>query len=167
MTFGKPYSALDIREELRAQTVLECSTVERGCEPELKEEVQEDLDAKVPQLRVGDKFSLHFHGIPVEGQDKRSNDKFDGIRQRNTLTSVEIEENIATLSLNDLNAEEEKLRNTDPLELLTGGLVPKDLKSAQKNARESLRSYIAAANKAAEILKITSLLAEREGGKTS
>ncbi len=40
-----------------------------------------------------------------------------------------------------------------PLELF-GGLPPKELKIAQKKAKESLEHYVAAANKVREILSI-------------
>jgi len=49
--------------------------------------------------------------------------------------------------------EEEKLRNADPIDLF-GGLPPPSLRVAQVKAREALASYVEAANRAAEILKM-------------
>ena len=51
--------------------------------------------------------------------------------------------------------EEMKLLKTDPLDLFGGGMAPRELKLAQKLAKESLSSYIATASQAAAVLKLT------------
>ena len=55
--------------------------------------------------------------------------------------------------------------NCDPIELFGGGLSPKELREAQKNARKALEVYVELANDAAAILSLlpTATTAENTG----
>ncbi len=151
MTVGHAFSALDVREELRAQVGVECDV-----EPSLCDEFE---DASPKSIR--NKFNLRRRCISTD--DKVSDNtniiaqnSASGVRHRKKGSSDEKEEKNNNKWSEELvvDKEEETLRNTDPLDLFGGGLVPRDLKNAQKHAKESLASYIAAANKVAEIMQL-------------
>mmetsp|Transcript_25343 Transcript_25343/g.37897 ORF Transcript_25343/g.37897 Transcript_25343/m.37897 type:complete len:207 (+) Transcript_25343:65-685(+) len=150
MTVGHAFSALDVREELRAQVGVNCDAEE----PTLCDESEGGKSATISDI-----FKLCHHSISTEdkgGDSTITQNPTYGVRHRKKGSpSSNGEKNENKWSEEAVvDKEEEMLRNTDPLDLFGGGLVPRDLKNAQKHARESLASYIAAANKVAEIMQI-------------
>lgn len=149
MTVGHAFSALDVREELRAQVGVDCDV-----EPSLRDE-SEDGKRKAKS----NMFNLRRHCTSKEDEWSGSTitqDPVDGVRHRKKGTSTQKGEKHDNKWSEEpiVDKEEETLQNTDPLDLFGGGLVPRDLKNAQKHAKESLASYIAAANKVAEIIQL-------------
>ena len=148
------FSALDIREELRAQTKLIC---------DVNEPALEDDDDCVAPIVKSNTFTVRYHGTSTkEGEgietQTKSNPK-DGMRQRKKGSSTKEDENENKwVEETYLDKEEEKLLNNDPIHWFGGG--NRNLKLAQKHAKESLLSYIAAANKVAEIMQVVNILAE-------
>jgi hypothetical protein len=149
MGYGHAFSALDVREELRAQTKVECLNEE----PSL---VDDDSDENVVNDH-GDSFILCTVDVTNTTKDnvKESNDDNDGMRHRKSERSKPNTDQKQSKWTEEIIIDEEemKLRNTNPLDLFGGGLTPRDLKLAQKHAKESLASYITAANDVAKILK--------------
>ena len=152
MTLASAFSAFDIREELRAQITLRCNVNDE--EPFLENE------GKVSGS--GDMFCLqNYHEFATkEDVSGRSKVEKNGIRRRKKKGKDDENEKSLWTKDDNFYEDEEKLVATDPLDLFGGGLAPGDLKIAQKYARESLRSYITAANQAAAVLKITNQLAQ-------
>lgn len=142
---GFSYSALDVREELKADAKLQCREV---LEPELVDESNPDKKT----------FVLHFGGVVgmnkdeglVESQNKEVSDT--GLRRRK---GKDPEKNKYKKWSTDILNEDEQKKSLmiDPIELF-GAFPPKELKLAQKNAKDSLKSYIEAANAARTILKL-------------
>lgn len=157
---GLSYSASDVREEIRAHTRLECDE-----EPHLVDEqpMHDTLDEKSNSTSsVETLFKLKYiHNsekkqAPQEKQEeilKTINDN-SGIRRRKGKESEEAKLKSEWVEETCIDAEEEKLHKMDPIELF-GALPPRDLKLAQKQAKEMLELYVNAANKAVEILKLT------------
>uniref|UniRef100_A0A7S3V7H9 Vacuolar ATPase assembly protein VMA22 n=1 Tax=Chaetoceros debilis TaxID=122233 RepID=A0A7S3V7H9_9STRA len=142
---GFSYSALDIREELRADVKLQCRKVS---EPEL---VEESNHEKKP-------FVLDFRGVVVTNKDEDVVESQNiaicntGLRRRKGKDSEKGEDKKwSTDSLDEV--EQHKSLNIDPIELF-GAFPPKELKLAQKKAKDAMKSYIEAANAAAVILKL-------------
>ena len=159
MTVVKAYSALDVREELRAQSLVECM---KG-EPLLQDE---DDESKKTLVDIGDLFVLRCVGHSKGDKSivtTKDTIETDGIRQRKIVEKSNINNDVKGSNKSEWSEEihidekEEQLLHMDPLELFGGGLVPRDLKLAQKHAKECLASYVAAAN---EVAAITRLLAE-------
>lgn len=156
MTIASAYSAFDIREELRAQATLTCSL--NKDEPLLGDE---DL----VNIRHGDVFALQIYDSKSKedriAAPKNVNDEI-GIRHRKKGSDDKNQSKIGSLwkEENCYVEEETKLLKTDPLNFFGGGLAPRELKLAQKHAKESLNAYIAAASQAAAVLTITNRLAQ-------
>ncbi len=83
-----------------------------------------------------------------------------GLRHRKGKSTAESKHDDATKTVVEepipfvMDEDEEELRRMNPLEILGGSLPPRELKTAQVQARESLLMYVEAANKAAAILKM-------------
>ena len=150
MTIGTAFSALDIREELRAQTYVEY----------LREEPPLEDEDGLRKYSCGTQGSYVLRSyIQLKENDLSAdvkNNQSEGIRQRRSKKEVKPQSSTAGKwsEENFKDEEEEKLRSTNPLDLFGGGLVPRDLKLAQKHAKESLASYIAAANEVAAIMRL-------------
>eukprot|EP00970_Alexandrium_tamarense_P005688 scaffold933_cov190-Alexandrium_tamarense.AAC.8 len=159
--FGSvPYSAEDVREELRAQALLEVTDGD-GSEPEL---VCEDGNGEVEDTKEGGgQFVLHFDGMKEVGA--RNNDKYgarhvvstndnDGLRRRGNAATTTTDDNIDKWTQDiTIDDEEEKLRTSDPLSLF--GVPPPALRLAQSKSRDAVAYYVEVANLAREILRIT------------
>lgn len=136
---GVEYSANDVREELRAQVVLE-----EG-EPEL---VDEDNDDQCEHFR---KFLLHFDGGKgIRSKRSEMPKTTEGLRRRGKASN---ETQVDSEWTNELTVEEEQLRSADPLTLF--GVPPVALRVAQAQSRDAIAFYVEVANLAQEILRIT------------
>ena len=137
---GVEYSAEDVREELRAQAILDQD------EPDLVEEGAEG--------GCEGKFVLHFDGGKAL-REKRAGTtpekkETDGLRRRgNTSKDTQIESHKWTEEKID---EEEQLRSADPLTLF--GVPPAALRVAQTRSRDAVAYYVEVANLAQEILRM-------------
>ena len=137
-------AASSVRAELRARAVL------RQAIPDLVEgtdRTQSDSDEDYFELvdAVEELSTIRDGGKENILADK-SNE--DGLRNRKA-TSKKQEWTEETSP-----DEDDRLRNADPLDLF-GALPPRDLRTAQKEARKALAAYIEAANLAAAILSVT------------
>ena len=151
ITLASAFSASDIREELRAQT-----------------RVTYKIDVNEPELInenhvQKEKFHLSIRTDCIKGEQMISDSAVHnnvGMRQRRKGDNDCNKgcENNSWTEESYYQEQESKLLNTDPLELFGGGLAPRELKLAQKHAKESLKHYISAANRAAEILQMTNQL---------
>ena len=145
---GVEYSAEDVREELRAQAILDQD------EPDL---VEEGAD-----VGCEGKFVLHFDGgkaLRERRVDSKSERKeTDGLRRRgNTSKDTNVESDKWTEETTD---EEEKMRSDDPLTLF--GVPPAALRVAQTRSRDAVAYYVEIANLAQEILRITNTSTDGE-----
>jgi hypothetical protein len=139
---GVEYTVEDVREELRAQAVLEQD------EPEL---IDEDGEGGSEG-----KFVLHFDGgkafrnkPPAEPEKKDTN----GLRRRGNASS-EATKSEGEKWTEETTDEEEQLRSADPLTLF--GVPPAALRVAQTKSRDAVAYYVEVANLAQKILRITS-----------
>ncbi len=160
ITLASAFSASDIREELRAQTTLTYKIDVN--EPELINESNVKEEST-------DKFRLNVRKDCVQGEkiiSENATQNKIGMRQRRKgdIDCNKGSENNSWTEESYYQEQESKLLKTDPLELFGGGLAPRELKSAQKHAKESLIHYIAAANRAAEILEMTNQLSQLHAG---
>ena len=158
LSLNNSFSALHVREELRACARLQCKEgpgVDEDTEGHNKLQeftrncVDEDwiflrLDDQQRENSIEEEFSNGDSILSAGLRRRKAGNASEPTEESNW--SVETYEDIA----------EERLRQANPIDLF-GAFPPKDLKVAQKNARDSLASYIKAANIAAEILHITSL----------
>lgn len=147
-----PFSAADVREELRAHALLETL-----------------VETDATKIIGGEKFILHLDGMPKKDEDRdvtvTNSDSVDcvslGLRQRRNESSdkKETPDSVWTEENNDyidpFEEEEKRLGMADPLDLF-GGISPPALKMAQKEARGSLQYYIDAANIAVQISALSS-----------
>jgi hypothetical protein len=138
---GSTLSAMDVREELRAQAVLRESTPDLAVEgSKASEESDEDrfqlIDANKELAVIRQK------------EDTASKVK-EGLRNRKASEGEKTEWMEETSP-----DEEDRLRSADPIELF-GALTPRDLKGAQQDAKSALAAYVEAANLAVAILRVT------------
>lgn len=109
---GYNYSAADVREELRAHAILECSE-----EPVLGDEDTKPEKDSINHEEVGS-FVLHFGGMPSKKAEHENNTVLEssdgyGLRQRKGKESKTIEKEWTEITFKD--EQEEKLRKVDPL----------------------------------------------------
>lgn len=150
---GNTISALDVREELRARAVLREATPDlavEGASAETSENQDyfELVDAveEVAEIRGQAKENMPSKKSNAEGGE--------GLRRRNT-NKKEAEQDTKTEWTQEQNPDEDdRLRNADPVDLF-GAFPPRDLMTAQKNAKKALAVYIEAANLARAILETT------------
>jgi hypothetical protein len=158
LSLNNSFTALNVREELRASARLQCKDgpgideEEKG-HNKLQYATRGSVDEDWIFLRLDDQQkekSVEENVSTDEGMLSA------GLRRRKGATGSEPteESNWSVETYEDVA--EERLRQANPIDLF-GAFPPTDLKVAQKNARDSLASYIKAANIAAEILHITSL----------
>jgi hypothetical protein len=191
MSMALAFSALDVREELRAQSVLDVD-VDADVDVSTGNDVDVDVDVE-PSLEDedGDTFTLRYN---VNGGEEKTTTITntstsattttsigivgdDGIRQRkkgslatnnkegnNNNNNSNKNNKWTEESVSYIDKEEEKLINTDPLDLFGGGLTPIDLKRASKHAKESLASYIEAANQVSKIMKLVNSIEDASSG---
>lgn len=155
-------SSMDVREELRARTVL------REATPDLL--ADEDKDDAVDTFASSD-HEDHFRLVDAveerkstcarnEHPEDSTNSKSkasasDGLRNRKGADAPNIQtEGEWTEEIESNPDEEDRLRNADPIELF-GALAPRDLKLAQEGAKKALAAYVEAANLAVAILNAT------------
>jgi hypothetical protein len=157
MTMEENFSADQIREELRARTlvrdrnsVAEASLISEGEKPPSLEggaPEWESVDAL--EEKVGNKENPSAAGPTATSVSK------SGLRQRKNKGSdadnSKVEENASKMKEDPIVDEEERLLQRDPLELFSG-VRSGDLKIAQENARAALHSYIEAASRVARIM---------------
>ena len=168
---GNSFSALDVREELRARAILECR--DPTVEPCLV--VDDDDDDETEKNHKGENYDedlyiLHMDGLKSKKEEynnsrmikdsnktsSSSNTNDVGLRQRkNKVPSKEQQ-----VWEEDNHDESEMLEKADPIELF-GMLSPPALKVAQTKSREALASYIEAANLAAAIMRFTGATDEK------
>jgi hypothetical protein len=140
---GTTLSAMDLREELRAQTVLRESTPDLAVEG--SKTPNEESDEDCFQL-VDAKEELAAIRQKVDSTNKSK----EGLRNRKASEGEKTEEWTEETSPD----EEDRLRSVDPIELF-GALTPRDLKGAQQDAKKALEAYVQAANLAVAILRLT------------
>eukprot|EP00579_Thalassiosira_antarctica_P015060 CAMPEP_0201940614 /NCGR_PEP_ID=MMETSP0903-20130614/45543_1 /ASSEMBLY_ACC=CAM_ASM_000552 /TAXON_ID=420261 /ORGANISM="Thalassiosira antarctica, Strain CCMP982" /LENGTH=242 /DNA_ID=CAMNT_0048482457 /DNA_START=17 /DNA_END=745 /DNA_ORIENTATION=- len=179
---GAEYSADDVREELRAQALLEWKEgdeKENGSEPKLVNDVSDDEDGGLKNNGSGSsggRFVLHLDGMKAANQEQHAarekgsqeqinimtadNKENEGLRQRrgNVETDDKWTSEEPTGAMDD---EEERLRYADPLNLF--GVPPPALRVAQAKSRSAIAYYVEVANLAREIMKITNNQNETTG----
>ena len=181
------FRATNVREEFRATTRVRISLENHsdGEEnvrdfPDLKDEDDEGNQNEVNRI-VPPNFSLvdaveeyrksHQRNTPETPHSV--NDKV-GLRQRKKTSTDKSDAGetssdgwVVVNETDDENVSDQMLMKqldiVDPVELVAGGLPPRELKRAQQEARKALVSYIQAANAAAILL--TSLQAQRGGAR--
>ena len=156
LSLNSDFSAMQVREELRSSIRLEC----KDC-PALDEEEQHinrNVD-EITQIREDEDWTLLRKEVMKTERNNQDhidkNKTSDGLRQRKGEGSLELKEESKWSVEIVKDSAEETLRRADPIDYF-GALPPKDLKVAQKDARDSFESYIKAANIAAEILQVSS-----------
>lgn len=140
---GHGISALDVRDELRARTVL----------------LQ---DSKVPSLIVEQspqdiQASGSWELVDVVEKRKDIEEEKDdaaatsdtGLRNRKGNPKTEVQWTLES----ELEDEDEKILRADPIDLF-GAFPPRDLRVAQREAKESIQRYIDAANAARSLLSL-------------
>jgi len=144
-------SALDVREELRARSVLREATTPS---PPLTDE---DSKSNTPSaIRRGDTWTLVD---AVEDKDSSSDEKpppttSPGVGLRNRKQGgTDSKEEQNQWKEEKVPDEDDRLRNANPIDLF-GAFPPRDLRSAQKNAKKALQAYVDAANAAASLLAL-------------
>lgn len=150
------YTPEDVREELRAQALLECST--NGPEPELFDED----DKGATGADVG--FVLHFDGMKgallrqQQLSGDRSKDTHEGLRRRKgkggtcEADGKSIDGDKERITEKILEENEERLRNSDPLSLF--GVPPPALRVAQTKSRGAVAYYVEVANLSRRMIEI-------------
>jgi len=168
------YTALNIREDLRAQVIVEpkvdppslIPTVDNEDETEVIKNDVDLISSNFILVRRCISTSSAHEKVPISPiqveEDSDTLLQSTGLRQRkkNDESIQEEGNNKWTEEHNDLwNLEDEdeemekRLQNTDPLHLF-GALPPRALRDAQKSAYDSLKKYVDAANIAREILDL-------------
>ena len=154
------YTPEDVREEIRAQALLECGT--NGNEPELFDED----DPGASGADVG--FVLHFDGMKgallrqqqqLDSGDRSKDDAHVGLRRRKGKGEA-CEADGKCIDGDDkeritekiLEEEEERLRNSDPLSLF--GVPPPALRAAQAKSRAAVAYYVEVANLSRRMIEI-------------
>ena len=156
------YTPEDVREEIRAQALLECSTI--GHEPEL---FDEDVDTGASGADAG--FVLHFDGMKgallrrqqqqqQQSGDRSKDDAHGGLRRRKGKGSACESDGKCTegdkerITEEILDEEEERLRNSDHLSLF--GVPPPALRVAQTKSRGAVAYYVEVANLSRRMIEI-------------
>ncbi|KAL7538763.1 hypothetical protein ACHAXR_010340 [Thalassiosira sp. AJA248-18] len=182
---GVEYSADDVREELRAQALLEWKEGD-GDEPTLlNEDSSDDCGVKNhgggPSSSGDGRFVLHLDGMKAAQQQQQQRGAEDSYQAETITVNVDDKENeglrrrrgnanstpeqadgetktnkkwtlVEESATTDINEEEERLRNADPLNLF--GVPPPALRVAQAKSRSAVAYYVEVANLAKEIMKI-------------
>jgi len=153
---GVEYSVENVREELRAQTVLEWNEHD-VVEPYL---VNEDSSERRGKEQFGGegRFALHFDGMKAARRDiethKPEKKETAGLRHRGNATSqLSTTKSDKWTEESHANDGEEELRSSDPLTLF--GVPPPALQIAQARSRDAVAYYVEVANLAVQIMSIT------------
>lgn len=159
LTMEDTFSAEQIREELRARTLVR-NTNDDDEEPGLVSEgrggAKPSLKSIAPMWKCVDVLeekASNKENPSAAGLGANATANSSGLRQRKNkgVESSSSSSKTPMTKEDPIIDEEELLLQRDPLELFTG-VRPGDLKMAQKNAKEALESYIQAATRAAMIL---------------
>lgn len=172
---GVEFSSDDVREELRAQALLEWRA--RGDvdedidEPRLLDEGSlgdDGVDGGAKRESAHGEFVLHFDGMKSlrEAKQRSGSDaaggaqatqESEGLRRRRGGNRDANEDDRASKWTSEredvVDEEERRLRNADPLNLF--GVPPPALRVAQAKSRSAVAYYVEVANLAREIMKIT------------
>mmetsp|Transcript_8369 Transcript_8369/g.10073 ORF Transcript_8369/g.10073 Transcript_8369/m.10073 type:complete len:216 (-) Transcript_8369:23-670(-) len=154
-------SALDVREDLLAQTILSEPT------PGLQDEDNggggdghDAMDGIKTQYEE-DTFTLQNAAKVIQesrsiaASNTTATTASTGLRQRKASSKVVDEDESEWTQINHTDVDDdEPLRDSDPINLF-GGLVPRDLRASQTQAKEAMASYVEAANLAVAILQAT------------
>lgn len=162
---GTEYSVDNVREELRAHTILEVKDEDDG--PNLVAENHAPLNNCDEEVKdESGNFILHFDGIEEAQRAEREtvektivdpNDR-EGLRRRNKAITSSSNDgqtksgSSAWTSEEHLDEEEDELRKADPLCLF--GVPPPALRVAQSESRDALSYYVEVANLAKEMMRI-------------
>mmetsp|Transcript_12139 Transcript_12139/g.16951 ORF Transcript_12139/g.16951 Transcript_12139/m.16951 type:complete len:212 (-) Transcript_12139:71-706(-) len=150
-------SALDVREDLVAQTILSEPT------PGLQEEDNGGGGVAMDDIKTEheeDTFTLQNAAKVIQesctpaASNTTATTTSTGLRQRKASSKVDDEDKSEWTQINHQDADEKTLRDTDPINLFAG-LVPRDLRASQTQAKEAMASYVEAANLAVAILQAT------------
>ena len=153
-------SAENLREEFYPRAVL------REAEPEL---LGDEMECKANKFVEGERYWTLVDPVAEEATNKAQsiNDQKDstsidkenqGLRHRKGLSkeaAYDLKTSKWTTEL--LEEQEDLIRSADPLSLLGGALPPRDLRTAQQNAKQALQAYIDAANFAMDLIKILNI----------
>ena len=168
-----------VREELQARTKVKVFSVEEAQEevPDLNDENNGSSKSTNPSgsTTTAKKFQLidlldeHAKEIAknkeTSSKNKRENaDDSTGLRQRKNASAGdgdnEKKKKVKSTTSNEwtivdhpLDSENE-FKYHNPIELFGGGLAPRELQVAQKEAKHALEAYIQAANQVTEILQL-------------
>ncbi len=157
------YTAELLREELRAQirvvdeSNLDDTTIELVEEDSGKP--NDNREPALPQWKLQNIVEAMDQEIPETDQStEKKSTQTTGMRNRKGGATLEAcrSSSWTMIEEEDLQQqdEEEKIVRTDPIKLFGGYFPALELKVAQKNARDSLTSYIKAANEAAKLLEL-------------
>jgi hypothetical protein len=183
-----------VREELRARTILlkenKDGTVET--EPDLVDDDDNKKNSRlteapkrfvlvdaVEQKREAEKENAATATTPSETSTTNDNAAAAGLRNRKKASSQQTPVVGQAADESDANTkwtveeqeadevldEEARLTAADPLLLFGGGLPPRELLVAQKEAKEALAKYVEAANLIAAIQHEMSLIAAKQSKK--
>lgn len=142
MSVEAGYRAEDIREDLRATALVQ---VEGGV-PDLVDDDQPETPEVPPTFTLVDAVEV----MKKQKQDCKENEGpkntvDGGLRQRKNNSDGKPQQQRTMVE----EADVEELH--DPLELF-GALPPRELKEAQKHAKDALAAYVQSANEAAKLL---------------
>jgi hypothetical protein len=155
LMMGSDILAEDVREDLRAATVLKL----KSDEPELvQEEGTTKMDPKMEESPIRLFELVNVHALEQQQQQQRAktlssggnvDDENTGLRRRKGNNDSEVHKDTDNAWTVENKAkdydEEELLRRADPLTLF-GAMPPKELRQAQKEAVKALAAYVEAAN---------------------
>eukprot|EP00531_Pseudo-nitzschia_arenysensis_P011354 CAMPEP_0116146684 /NCGR_PEP_ID=MMETSP0329-20121206/17301_1 /TAXON_ID=697910 /ORGANISM="Pseudo-nitzschia arenysensis, Strain B593" /LENGTH=213 /DNA_ID=CAMNT_0003642459 /DNA_START=39 /DNA_END=680 /DNA_ORIENTATION=+ len=153
------YTAELLREELRAQirVVNDANdSIELVDEDSTTPKDKKELQA-LPQWKLQNIVAKLDQEIPETDQstDKKTTETTGMRNRKGGATSLEACQSSSWTMIEEEDLqEEEKIIRTDPIKLFGGYFPALELKVAQKNARDSLTSYIKAANEAAKLLEL-------------
>jgi hypothetical protein len=178
LTLESPYQAEQLREEFQARTRVAVSAPQgdgydddnaEGVEPTLVSEEKNNHQSTTTFQLVDtlEELSRNKENHPSTKEAARQDTA--GLRQRKqqhdatgkaaaAATTTTEEENSWTIVEEQNNQQQLQEENElhDPLQLFGGGLTPRELQTAQQEAKRALQSYIEAANQAAAILSLVS-----------
>jgi len=165
LTFSNDISAMLIREELRAHVIVERVD---GEEPYLAEEREQQQQQDKPDAKSGSQGSFKPtwklkstkqsatekpKDVVLETTTSLDKENTAGLRNRKGSSTTPNKPKMYKTEEEIPMNEDGILKIVDPINLF-GAFPPRDLRSSQKNAKESIEAYIDAANFACTLLKL-------------
>ena len=151
LTCETSFTAEQLREEFAAQVFLAQEEKEPNLvEEDKNEKVQPSPTKWILKDKIQKTKKKQETSSKISSDSNALTESSDGLRQRkNKERGDGTNEPQKWTIIEETN--EQEILNSDPLNLF-GGLTPKELRLAQKNAKQALEHYIQAANSVASIL---------------